>query len=210
MNRHLKLLVATSALCLSACASSGFVSSWKAPDAVPLEVQGAKVAAVVMMKDQASRRIAEDTLAREISARGAKGIAMYTLLPDAEPSMEAATRAALEKEGVLGIITMRPVSSEEKIQVTPFAEPDIAYRSFWGGYYGRGWGRPWISPIGIGNELSVDTVVSVETMVYSLRQNKLVWTGTSKTTNPPRVQKFVERLSAAVAAELEKQGLIKH
>jgi hypothetical protein len=208
MSPKLKLLIIACSFAVSACATGGFVSSWKAPDAAPLEVQGAKVAAVVMMKDQASRRIAEDTLAREITARGAKGIAMYTLLPDADPSMEAATRAALEKEGVVGIVTMRPVSSEEKLQVSPFIEPGLAYRSFWGGYYGRGWGRPWIGPSLIGNEVSVDTVVSVETMVYSLKQNKLVWTGTSKTTNPPRVQKFVERLSAAVASELKKQGLI--
>jgi hypothetical protein len=59
-------------LVLSGCASSPFVSSWKAPDATPLEMQGAKVAAIVMMNNDASRRVAEDTLAREISARDAR------------------------------------------------------------------------------------------------------------------------------------------
>ena len=64
-------IVLTGCLTLLACASSPFVSTWKAPDATPLELRGSKVAAVVMMENQASRRAAEDALAREITARGA-------------------------------------------------------------------------------------------------------------------------------------------
>src|SRR5262252_9128182 len=66
----------------SGCASSNFVSSWKSPTAKPLNVQGAKVAAVVMMGDPASRKSAEDKLASEISARGGQGIPMYTIAPE--------------------------------------------------------------------------------------------------------------------------------
>ena len=50
MIKHDRFLILLGAAMLSGCASSGFVSSWKAPDATPLEFRGAKVAAVVMMK----------------------------------------------------------------------------------------------------------------------------------------------------------------
>ncbi|HJY41606.1 MAG TPA: hypothetical protein VJ303_10235, partial [Steroidobacteraceae bacterium] len=48
---------------LTACSSAPFVSTWRAPDAQPLDVRGSKVAAVVMVNNEASRRVAEDKLA---------------------------------------------------------------------------------------------------------------------------------------------------
>jgi hypothetical protein len=61
----------------------------------------------------------------------------------------------------------------------------------------------------MGSTMSTNTIVSVETLVYSLKQNKLVWSGKSKTTNPPELIKFVKKLAADAAKELEKQGLLK-
>jgi hypothetical protein len=191
-------------LVLCACASDPFVASWKAPDAAPLELRGSKVAAVVMMKNQASRRAAEDALAREITAHGALGVPMYTILAEGKPENEAAAREALEKAGVSGVVVMRPVSVEKEVSSTPtYSQP--MYSGYWGGYYGPGWGTTW-GPSG--GEIRTDTIVMVETLVYSLKQNKLVWGGQSRTTNPKNVDQLVTKLATAAAKELEKQGLI--
>jgi hypothetical protein len=195
-------------LILGACASQGFVSSWKAPDAVPLQLRGSKVAAVVMMKDESSRRQAEDTLAREISARGAEGIPMYTLLPDGSPSNEAAAREASEKAGLQGVVVMKPTSIDKEIVTTPVTYLEPTYSGYWNGYYGYGWGTSY-APVSAGTEIHANTIVSIETLVYSLRQNKLVWAGQSKTTNPKNLDELIKQLSAAVAAELKKQGLLQ-
>ena len=48
----------------------------------------------------------------------------------------------------------------------------------------------------------------VETLVYSLQQNKLIWAGQSKTTNPSRVDDFVRELAVGVAEEMKKAGLL--
>ena len=205
----IRMSVLCSAVMVSSCAAT-FVSTWKAPDAQPLEVNGAKVAAVVMMKSDTSRRRAEDKLAMEISARGAQGVAMYTIYPDAEPSKEAATRAALEKAGFQGVVVMRPLSVDKEISSTPVTYMEPAYRGYWGGYYGYGWGSPWgAGPIVAGGDIRTDTVVTIETLVYSLKQNKLVWSGRSKFTNPPEVDEFIAKLAGAAATELEKAGLMK-
>ena len=88
------LAVAAVAVLASACESSPWVSTWKAADAQPLQITGEKVVAVVMINDRSTRRTAEDTLAAEITRRGAQGVAMYTLQEDdAKPSAEAATPA---------------------------------------------------------------------------------------------------------------------
>jgi hypothetical protein len=192
---------------LSGCASSSFVSSWKAPDAQPLELKGAKVAAVVMMRSEASRRTAEDALAREITARGAIGVPMYTVLPDADPAKEPQARAELEKLGFQGAVVMRPIRVDKEVVSTPtYIGP--AYGTYWGGYYGMGWGRPWDFDVVRGGEIRTDTIVSIETLIYSLKQNKLVWGGQSRTTNPGNVDQLVKRLSSDVAKELQRQGLI--
>lgn len=201
-------IVLTGCLTLFACASDPFVSTWKAPDAAPLELRGSKVAAVVMMKNEASRRAAEDSLAREITARGAQGIPMYTILPEGKPENEAAARAALEKAGVAGAVVMRPVGVEKEVSSTPVAYSQPMYAGYYGGFYGHGWGATWGPPTMSGGEIRTDTIVVVETLVYSLKQNKLVWGGQSRTTNPKNVDQLVRKLSAAAAKELEKQGLI--
>lgn len=192
---------------VTACASNEFVSSWKAPDARPLQLRGAKVAAVVMVNSEASRRVAEDKLAREITARGGIGIPMYSIYPDSAPANEPAARAALEKAGVLGVVVMRPVQIDKEIVATPATYSAPIYRGYWGAYYGAGWGTPWGAAVE-GGEIRTNTIVQVETLVYSLLQNKLVWGGQSKLTNPRSIDRTIERLASAAAAELQKQGLI--
>lgn len=203
MIRATLLLLAS--VVLASCASNEFVSSWKAPDAQPLQLQGAKVAAVVMVNTEASRRVAEDKLAREITARGGVGIPMYSIYPDATPSSESAARAALEKAGVLGVVVMRPVQVDKEVVSTPSYSAPM-YSGYWGAYYGAGWGTPWGGPVF--NEIHTNTIVQIETLVYSLRQNKLVWGGQSRLTNPASIDRTIERLAAAAAAELQKLGLI--
>jgi hypothetical protein len=195
-------LVAAAAVMCAACASTPFVSSWRAPDAEPLQIRGAKVAAVAMIEQIASRRVAEDAIARELTARGAIGVPMYAIYTDEDPTDEPAARAALEREGYTGLVVFRPVGTEQEIVATPpYGGP--AYSMYWGGYYGFGWGMPWYSA-----EIRTYTVVSVETLVYSLRQNKLVWGGQSTTTNPSSVDRLVHDTASKVAKELERQGLL--
>lgn len=150
---------------LVACASSGsFSSSWAAPDAEPLQVAGSRVAAIAMIRDEPSRRAAEDALARELTARGAAGVPLYAVLPNARPDDEAAVRAAMEAAGVAGAVVMRPVETR--------------------------------------------TVVTVETLVYSLRQNRLVWGGQSRAPNTSSIDRIVRQTAAKAAKELERRGLI--
>ena len=203
-----RLSIACILVVLSSCASSGFVASWRAPDASPLQVKGSKVGAVVMIRDEASRRVAEDALAREINARGAQGIPGYTVMPDSRPETEADARMAFEHAGVQGIVVMRPVSVDKQVVVSPVTYLEPSYSAYWGGYYGYGWNRPWALPVAAEPDVHTNTIVTIETLVYSLRQNKLVWAGRSQTTNPSDVAALVKKLSAAAAKELQRQGLL--
>ena len=202
---HLPKLAAVvvATVSLAACASTGLVSSWKAPDAQPLKGEGSKVAVVVMTKNEAARRAAEDALARRITARGGEGVPMYTILPGVSEPNEAEAKGAIEKAGVNAVVVLRPVGKDKEVVSTASMYAGPAYGPYWGGYYGHGWGGAWG-----GADIRTNTIVTVETLVYSIKQNKLVWAGQSKTTNPSNVDAFVKEIADAVAKEMKKQGLI--
>ena len=48
----------------------------------------------------------------------------------------------------------------------------------------------------------------VEVLVYSLKQNMLVWAGESESTPPERVDEFVAQLAAQAVKELGDKGLL--
>jgi hypothetical protein len=54
-----------------------------------------------------------------------------------------------------------------------------------------------------------ETKVLVETLVYDLRTDKLVWVGLSDTTNPKEIDALIKSLVKAAGAEMKKQGLIR-
>jgi uncharacterized protein YjeT (DUF2065 family) len=185
-----------------------FTESVADPEAQPLRVKGARVVAAVMMRDPPARQRAEDALAREITALGGIGIPMYTLSLEsaANKEGESKTRAAVEAAGATGLVVMRPVDVRNKTVATNTIAPNEVYGGYWGGYYGIGWSDPWISKT---PDISTDVVVTVETFVFSLPQNKLVWTGTSETTNPQNAEKLVHKLATEGVKELRSLGLLK-
>ena len=199
------LLGAVAAGSLAACASTPFDSSWTAPEATPLQVEGAKVAAIAMMENEIARRAAEDALVRELNERGAEGVAMYTIMPGASPGNEAEVRAALEGMGFAGAVVLRPVDKRTEVVSEPvYVGP--SYVRFWDGYYGYGWRYPWSTVVV--NDVRTLTVVSVEVLVYSLRQNRLVWGGQTHSTESSSVDRLVDATAKRVARELERQGLL--
>jgi len=235
MNGSLTLRFGLAFSCVIGLAAAGcgsttvFATSFRPPKAEPLAMRGERVAAVVMVTDDAVRRRAEDALAREITYYGAIGVPMHTLLGGGGVASELSAREAIERSGVKGIVAMRPMGTKtKKTTETRTVWSDRMYASYWGGYYGYGWGNPWVypgstrgalvagPPVVYGSpghseqvtETTEEEVVQVEVVVYSLKQNMLVFAGMSETTKPDKVDDFVKQLAAATVKELGEQRLI--
>jgi hypothetical protein len=97
------------------------------------------------------------------------------------------------------VIAVRVLSKEQQTNYTPGT---AYYGSTWG-YWGYGWGAAY-SP----GYMTTDQIVTVETLVFSVSQNKLVWAGQSKTTNPSNVDAFVGELVSVVGGQLRKDGIV--
>ena len=81
--------------------ATGFDSTWRNPESKPIQLNGQTVVALVISTQETTRRQGEDAIAAEITARGAKGVASWTILPTADMQNEEKTRAALTKAGFI-------------------------------------------------------------------------------------------------------------
>jgi len=196
-------LVAIAGVTLMACASaSSFHSTWRNPSIGPLNLEGKKVAALVLIEDEAIRHRAEDALAREISAHGGVGVPAYTLVPKDLVHNKEKAREILEQADVEGVVAMRAVAWNKALLPNlgtywGSLQPDW----FWGPEF-WGWGGAHDGYV------CLDTILVVETVVYSLSQNKLVWASQSQTTNPSKVGPVIHELTRKIGAEMDKQGLL--
>ena len=200
-----ELALALAAVGLAGCASTSFNTTWRAPDAQPLTFKdGDKVLAMVVSPNEATRRGAETALASELTKRGLQGVPAYTVVSDDVVRDKEKARQLVTASGAVGVVAMRVTGQEKEVRSSPGMYTGPYYGGFWGGYYGWGWGMAY-DP----GYLRTDTIVSVETLVYDLGQNKLVWAGQSETTNPSKAESFIKELVDESVKEMAKQGLIR-
>jgi hypothetical protein len=197
--------VVASTLALAGCASTTFQSTWKAPDAGPLGFAGQKVVAMVVVPDEATRRGAEDELALELTRRGVEGLPSSAVIPPNEIKDKDKVKARLERAEVAGVVVMHVTDKEKELSASGPTYMGTMYSGFYGGFYGWGWGMPMYSP----GYVRTDTLVYVETLVYSLKQDKLVWAGQSKSTNPSRVDGLIKEIVDGAVADMQKAGLVR-
>ncbi|MGH9463987.1 MAG: hypothetical protein ACRD1X_22530, partial [Vicinamibacteria bacterium] len=110
----------------------------------------------------------------------------------------------LRDANIDGAVVMQVVSSEKELTYSSGSSWYGApyYGSFYG-YWGYGWGMAY-DP----GYLRTDTIVMVETLIYSVTEDKLLWAGRSKTTNPSNLRDFIQELSDGAVKEMEKAGFI--
>jgi hypothetical protein len=183
-------------------AAPKFLNVWKAPDIARLDFAGKKVAAVVITDDQSLQMSAEEALSRELGARNVAGLASYRILPREEMKSAEKARGWFERAAVQGVVALRPVARQEE-RAAPVVWTSGYYPSFWS-YYGYGWGSVYVVPL----SGRTTTTVVVETLVYDLTRDRLVWAGTSETRNPKELQSFVKELVSAAVEEMKKNKLV--
>ena len=195
MRSNLAALVA--AVALLACASNTqFVEIHKAPDAGTIHFGDGKVAAFALGVNEPTRRASEDAIARELTARGMQGVAGYTLLASTELDDREAAKAKLRQAGVEGVVALRLVDAEDQVVRKQWASQEYELLGPTWSSANRGYQQ-------------TSTTLSVETTVYSVAQDRLLWSGLSRTTDAPLAERFISEHAQAVSAELRREGLIR-
>lgn len=181
--------------------STEIVKSWKEPGATVAATGTEKVLVLGLVKDEASRRIVEDNLVKRMAA---KGVASYTVLT--EDMVKAAKEDVLEKYlkdgGYTHVLLVRLADIEKETSYVPGTT--TGYYGGYGRYYGYG-ASMYSSP----GYYQQDKNYFVETAVYSIAPNKLLWTGTTKTVNPSKMEKTINEIADVVTYQMKKEGFLQ-
>ena len=199
--RNLILSAVVMTILVSCGPSTKIEKSWMEPGASVSPSGSNKTLVVAMVKDDTSRRVIEDQLSKRI---GSGAVSSYTIV--SSEMLKGASEDALKQKVTEGnfthILLMRLADIEKETSYVPGTTT-----SFYGGY-GRyyGYGAGMYSTPGY---YTTDKNYFVETTVYTVNPDKLVWTGTTKTVNPSKLDKAVNEIADAISEKMKKDGFLK-
>jgi len=195
----LSLLVAGTFVACSP--STKIEKSWIEPGASVSANPQYKTLVIAMVKDETSRRVIEDELVKRLKS---PGVASYTVLNS--EMLKAASDEDLTKvvnDGKYTHILLMRLADVEK-ETSYVQGTTTGYYGGYGRYYGYGAGM-YSTP----GYYTTDKNYFIETTVYSVTPNKLLWTGTTKTVNPDKVSTAVTQIADVVVQKMKSDGFLK-
>lgn len=188
---------------LAACAATTIKSEWKADDDTGPALKKILVVGVTERDDV--RRVFEHEFAAALEARGTDAVPSYTTAADGAPESAEQLRAAVAETGADGVLLTRLVKVDKQMQRSSYAPPvagPINYSVY--GYYPQVWVGFYDPP----RASSYDVVV-LETRLYRVSSEKLVWAGGTETFSPSSdMRKEVKAFSKVIIDALAKAKLL--
>jgi hypothetical protein len=177
------------------------VDSWKDPGAGPIQFK--KIVVFFLNRDRTVRGFGEEEMVLQIKRTNA--VPSLALFQDLDPKEIEKIREQLKREGFDGAVVMHILSVEEELK-RKGGTAAWHYRSFVG-YWDYAW--PMVYGIGYPSVVKKDRTARVETVVYSLAEDKLIWAAMSETSNPESIKELVAQVADAVGKSLRDNGLLK-
>jgi len=186
---------------LAGCSpATTFVNTWTAPDAKPFAFK--KVLVIALVPNEQMRRSAEDQIVGLI--KNTPAVASYTFLSAEQMKDTDYAKAKVAELGIDGAVILAYQGTDKETEyVSGGAYASSYYQPFWG-YYG------YASPVMYDpGYMTTYNVVKIETTIYSMPDEKMLWAGMSHTEDPGSLQSLVDSVAQATATKLRQQGLVK-
>ena len=203
-------------LALVACKTTGtkFSQSYRNPGYE--ETFFKKVMVIGIAQDQNARRAFEDALVAAIAKEGGTAQASIGVLPNEEQISEDQLHAAIDAGGFDAVLITRVLSVDKSQKYTPpnkYNNPQTRYYPAspgwgygYGGYYGF-YGTTF-AEVHEPGYFETSTTLRLETNLYSVATNELVWTGQSETIDPQSIDDARISMTQAVAKKLKAERFI--
>ena len=187
-----KILLYGAILLLAGCGPSTKIEkTWTDPSFTTATVQSYKKILVMgLLKDESTRRIAEDKMVAAF--KNVTAVQSYSYLQPAD-TIRSEVEDKLKKDGFDGVVIMRLADVDKSVSYVP--------GTGYGGWYGYRYSSP--------GYYQEDKTFYVETNFYSLPETKLLWSGTTSSLNPNKLDRTLDDVINTLKGQLQKQKLIK-
>src|SRR3954468_8478014 len=191
-SRFLFAFLALSSLMYYSCEpSTKLEKTWRDPSFTKSTTnEFHKVLVMGLLKDESSRRIAEDKMVAQF--KNVQAVQSYSYLQPSDTA-RGSVDAKLKKDGFDGVVVMRLADVDKSTSYVP--------GTGYGGWYGYRYSSP--------GYYQEDKTFYVETNFYSLSSDKLLWSGTTSSLNPSKLDKTIDEIIVTLKQQLQKQGLVK-
>ena len=213
-----KLFIALVCLSLASCGSNtSIVSSWRDPNSTLAKEQFKKVLVVALVKDESSRRATENRIA-SINPQVLNPSYNYLNHQNLNLTQEEKLKI-VQTEGFDGVITLRFIRADKETQYVPgtanyyggmgYPGMGYGYVGGWGVGYGAGFGgwygayAPAYYTPGYYQE---NVYYYIETNIFDLKNNKLVWSATTKSLDVSHVDTTVDEIMEACVQQMKADG----
>jgi hypothetical protein len=176
---------------MSSCATTTTTNVWR-DQAYQGPVK--KILVMGISKKQGVQRFFEDEFFRQLKQRGTDAVAGYSILPYDEKMDKDFIAAKAREAGADTVLVARPISRKIERSYVPGSY------SRWGSYYGYAYSPGYVVD---------DEYVYIETNLYDVATENLIWTAQSETIILAADQELIKSFISTMIAQLASDKLIK-
>ncbi len=205
------ILLSGVAFLLSACANTKISQSWVEPKH---DKSYKDLLIIGIGESEQSRRAYESYFATELEERGIEAEASYTLIKSNEKIDRKTVLKAIEGLDIDAVIVTHMVGIDEETVYRP--STGYGYGGYGGGYYRGGhYGGlysyyPHVnSYVHNPGYYTTHETYTIETSLYDVSSEELIWTARSRTFSPESVDEVIVDLTKLLINDLEEKNLIK-
>ncbi|NCF10559.1 MAG: hypothetical protein GWP66_07750 [Gammaproteobacteria bacterium] len=202
------LILPLAALLLAACAATTKQASWTNP-----ENAGHKVKSVFIIgaaKNDFNRRLFEDELARQLAAKGVKGVTSYQHMNLDTLGDKNATTAKVKSLGAESVIIAKVVGQRTDTVVNPGRTYVSGGSPYYPSHYRDHWHDYYRQSYSVVNQPATVTnfqVFTVETNLYGTDKG-MIWSMQSDTIAGGQLEATIREFVGIVVKDLAANGLI--
>jgi len=186
------------------CATTKITETWK--DDGYRGAPFSDLFVIGVAKEEKTRRSFENKFVEKLKAAGIQAVASSSVMESDQKIEKAAILAAIEKLDIDAVLVTRLISlTEEEIRspsTSEYGRPDDYHGRYYGDYstaYGST-RQP--------AHYTTSVRVGLETKLYDVKTEKLIWAANSKTANPKSKTKLFDTVIEALVQDLKKNKLL--
>ena len=192
----LSLVVVT--MVIPGCAQTKLTNSWTDKDFHSPGYHKILVAAIT--DSPTTRRAVEEEFSKQIKARKAKEAVSSAILLPHESDLERAKVARVSREnGFDAVLAIQLLEIGKKTRIVG-GHP--GYSPYAPGYLGV------YDPVFTPGYVVQHEVIFLETTLYDVESERLVWSGITETFNPSSTSKLIDELAAVVLERMDKDKVL--